>query len=102
MPVAGLAIGPIVMRPHSTTRVIQGTTSTAGRVIGIDPSTDVALVQTATPLTGYQFHFGDAPKVGDAVAAIGFPEGDPLSYNTGTITGSTVKRYRQELDRRGA
>jgi serine protease Do len=68
--------------------VVQGTTATAGVVVGIDPGADVALVRTATPLTGHRFTFSpSSPRVGDQVAAIGFPEGDPLSFNTGTVNG---------------
>jgi serine protease Do len=69
-------------------RVIQGTTSTAGHIIGLDPGTDVALLRTVAPLDGYTFTFSpERPRVGDGIAAIGFPEGDPLSFNAGTVNG---------------
>jgi hypothetical protein len=69
-------------------RVIQGTMSTAGTVVGIDQGTDVALVETAVPLNGYAFSFSDTdPRVGDQVAALGFPRGDPLAFTPGTING---------------
>ncbi|MEU2347835.1 serine protease [Modestobacter sp. NPDC049651] len=81
-------------------RIIQGTTSTAGTVIGIDPGADVALVRTATQLTGHPFTFaGTSPAVGDQVAAIGFPMGDPLSYNTGTVNGLGRKAVVDGLPR---
>jgi hypothetical protein len=69
-------------------RVIQGTTSTAGVIVGIDPSADVALVRTATPLTGHEFTFADeSPRVGDQIAAIGFPLGEPIAFHPGTVNG---------------
>jgi Trypsin-like peptidase domain len=69
-------------------RVIEGTTSTAGTVIGLDQGTDVALVRTVVPLHGYEFNFADtAPRVGDQIAALGFPEGEPLGFNPGTVNG---------------
>lgn len=83
-------------------RVIQGTTSTAGTVIGVDRSTDVALVRTVAPLSGHQLRFADAqPNVGDQVAAIGFPEGDPLSFNTGTVNGLDRKAVIDGIARHG-
>jgi hypothetical protein len=69
-------------------RVIEGTTSTAGLVVGIDPAADVALVRTAVPLDGHAFTFAEgSPRVGDQVAAIGFPQGLPLAFHTGTVNG---------------
>jgi hypothetical protein len=68
--------------------VIEGTTSTAGTVIGLDQGTDVALVRTAVPVNGHAFTFADAaPRVGDQIAALGFPEGEPLGFNPGTVNG---------------
>ena len=69
-------------------RVVQGTKATAGRVLGIDPGTDVALVRTTATMDGSALGFShEKVMVGDEVAALGFPEGDPLSYNTGTVNG---------------
>lgn len=83
-------------------RVIQGTRSTAGYVIGIDRGTDVALVRTVAPLSGHQLGFAARePKVGDRVAAIGFPEGDPLSFNTGTVNGLHRKAVVDGVPRHG-
>lgn len=77
-----------VVQDGQVIRVVQGTTSTAGTVIGIDPGADVALVKTVALLSGHAFRFADRnPAVGDLVAAIGYPEGDPLSFNTGTVNG---------------
>jgi S1-C subfamily serine protease len=77
-----------VVHQGQVIRVIEGTTSTAGTVIGLDQGTDVALVRTAVPLAGHAFTFAEsAPRVGDPVAALGFPRGEPLGFNPGTING---------------
>ncbi len=66
--------------------VVQGTEATAGTVVGIDEGSDVALVRTATELTGAELEFSDDEvRVGDAVAAIGYPEGDALTLHPGTV-----------------
>lgn len=83
-----IATAAHVVQDGQLIRVVQGTTATAGRVVGLDSGTDVALIQTATPLGGYTFSFAtSAPRVGDQIAAIGFPEGDPLSFNSGSVNG---------------
>jgi S1-C subfamily serine protease len=92
---SGFELAPdlVVTAAHVVTggqvvEVVQGTTATAGVVVGLDQGADVALVRTETSLTGHRFTFAPGtPRVGDEVAAIGFPEGDPLSYNTGTVNG---------------
>jgi hypothetical protein len=77
-----------VVEDGQVIRVIQGTTSTAGTIVGIDPGADVALIETTTPLSGHAFIFSDSdPRVGDQIAAIGFPRGEPLAFNTGTVNG---------------
>lgn len=61
---------------------------TTGTVIGIDRARDVALVRADVPLRGYHFRLADRlPAVGDDVAAIGFPVGDPITFTRGTISG---------------
>jgi hypothetical protein len=66
----------------------------------VDPGADVALVRTTTPLTGHRFTFAAAsPRVGDQVAAIGFPAGDPLSFNTGTVNGLGRKAVIEGIPR---
>ncbi len=77
-----------VVHDGQVIRVIQGTMSSAGTVVGIDQGTDVALVRTASPLNGYTLSFSDTdPRVGDEVAALGFPRRDPLAFTPGTING---------------
>lgn len=69
-------------------RVIAGTTAVAGRVLGLDPRSDVALVETAAPLPGQPLRFADVPvRVAERIAAIGYPEGGPLNYTEGTVNG---------------
>jgi serine protease Do len=81
-------------------RIIQGTSSTAGRVIGLDAEADVALVRTASPLSGTTLTFAaHAPRVGDKVGALGFPEGDPLSFNQGTVNGLDRKAVIDGIQR---
>lgn len=61
---------------------------TTGQVIGSDPAHDLALVRTAHPLTGYHFHIASAtPRIGDPVAAIGFPIGGPITLTQGGVSG---------------
>jgi serine protease Do len=68
--------------------LIDGNQRTTGRVIGADPVHDLALVQADEPITGYHFRFaGTAPRVGDRVAAVGFPIGDPITLTQGGISG---------------
>ena len=68
--------------------LIVGSQRASGTVIGTDAGHDLALVRSDKPLTGFQFHFRTtAPQVGDQVAVIGFPEGQPLSLTHGDISG---------------
>lgn len=68
--------------------LIAGHQRTTGTVIGSDAAHDLALIQANRPLTGYHFRFAtSAPKVGDPVAAIGFPIGDPITLTHGDVSG---------------
>jgi hypothetical protein len=59
-----------------------------GTVIGSDPARDVALVRTDRPVRGYRFAFARrAPRLGENVAAIGFPLGLPLTVTRGSVSG---------------
>jgi hypothetical protein len=61
---------------------------TSGDVVGIDRKSDIALIRTARPLSGHLFSFAvDLPAVGQEVAAIGFPEGEPMTLTRGTVSG---------------
>jgi S1-C subfamily serine protease len=65
-----------------------GAQRTTGAIVGIDRGRDLALVKSARPLHGYQFQLSPRlPAVGDDVAAIGFPIGDPITFTRGNISG---------------
>jgi serine protease Do len=68
--------------------LIDGNQRATGTVIGSDPSQDLALIRSDTPLIGYHFQLAIAdPDVGVRVAAIGFPIGDPITLTQGGISG---------------
>ena len=68
--------------------LIDGTQRTTGTVIGTDPAHDLALIQANQPLHGYHFRFAaTTPRIGDQVAAIGFPIGDPITLTHGDVSG---------------
>jgi hypothetical protein len=59
-----------------------------GTVLGGDQARDVALVQTSVPINGYVFSIAAArPRLGQAVAALGFPFGYPLTLTRGSVSG---------------
>jgi len=65
-----------------------GGSTTVGQVVGIDAATDVALVRSSTPLAGHVFTVSTVlPRVGTEVGAIGFPEGGPVSFTRGSVSG---------------
>ncbi|MGH3516213.1 MAG: S1C family serine protease [Haloechinothrix sp.] len=77
-----------VVADATTVAVTVGESVTTGRIIGFDPALDVALLETSRRIDGYRFVFAETPpRVGDPVAAIGFPEGNPMSLTQGVISG---------------
>lgn len=66
---------------------LDGTTVTA-TVIGIDPEQDLALLRPSRTLEGHRFDFakGDL-RVGQPVAALGFPGTGGLTFTQGAISG---------------
>ena len=65
-----------------------GNHTTSGHVIGVNDSVDVALIQTTVPISGHVFTFTrSVPPVGTAVGVIGYPEGGPVSFSQGSISG---------------
>ena len=59
-----------------------------GTVIGYDLERDVALVRSDIPIYGNEFVFAErAPRLGEEVAAIGFPLGLPLTVTHGFVSG---------------
>ena len=76
--------------------------TTNGVVVGIDPSADVALVRLDHPVQGHVFTMADeAPRVGQEVAAIGFPVGDPMTLTRGTVSGLDRTIPIEEVQRSG-
>jgi serine protease Do len=68
--------------------LIDGDQRTTGTVIGSDPSHDLALVRANRPIAGYHFRFSaTTPAIGDQVATIGFPIGDPITLTHGDVSG---------------
>ncbi len=91
----GFAIGPqlVVTAAHVVdggrlVRAISGTTSRSASVLGLDLAADVALLRMVTPIEGHEFTFSAEPaRVGDQVAALGFPEASLLTFTPGTVNG---------------
>jgi hypothetical protein len=60
-----------------------------GTVVGTDPARDVALIRSDEPLAGHVFSLAPrAPRLGEDVAALGFPLGLPLTVTRGSVSGS--------------
>ncbi|MBL8929026.1 MAG: trypsin-like peptidase domain-containing protein [Kineosporiaceae bacterium] len=69
-------------------RAISGTSSRSASVLGLDTTADVALLRMVTPVSGHRFAFSQSPaRVGDQVAAIGFPQASLLTFTPGTVNG---------------
>jgi hypothetical protein len=65
-----------------------GAQRATGVIVGFDQSRDLALVRADRALSGYNFKLSARlPAVGDEVAAIGFPIGDPITFTRGNISG---------------
>ncbi len=59
-----------------------------GAVIGEDATRDVALVRSSAPLRGPTLQLASrSPRLGESVAALGFPLGLPLTVTQGTVSG---------------
>ena len=72
----------------SVTGVTAGSDTRVGTVVGADTSTDVALIRLDGPLPGHVFSLLQTPPpVGSPVAAIGYPEGLPITLTQGSISG---------------
>jgi len=57
-------------------------------VIGADRARDLALLRTRVAIDGHHFVLADqAPRLGDQVAALGFPLGLPLTVTQGAVSG---------------
>lgn len=92
----GILVGPrlvataehVVAGATGITLKQQGKKVGAGIVIGYDVERDVALIRSTEPISGYEFDFANrAPRLGEDVAAIGFPVGLPLTVTRGLVSG---------------
>lgn len=60
----------------------------SGRVVGLDESNELALIETDHDLNGHVFEFADGdPAVGTEIAVIGYPLRSPLSLSRGSVSG---------------
>ncbi|MFZ0161707.1 MAG: serine protease, partial [Kineosporiaceae bacterium] len=83
-------------------RAISGTTSRSASVIGLDTTADIALLRVVEPVPGHEFTFADtALRVGDQVAALGYPEASPLAFSPGTVNGVGRKAVVDGIPRFG-
>lgn len=65
-----------------------GGTTRAGDVVGHDAAHDVALVRASSPFDGHLFTMSTSqPQVGTQIGVIGYPEGGPISFSTGIVSG---------------
>jgi hypothetical protein len=86
--------GSIVLRGPSSTRT--------GVVIGIDTARDLALVRASSAFNGHVFTLSpDPPGVGTPVGAIGFPEGLPVTFTAGSVSGLDRTIQIDSVDRTG-
>jgi S1-C subfamily serine protease len=68
--------------------VSAGTETSAARIVGLDRTRDLALLRADRPFSGHVFTFAlSQPAVGSEVAALGYPQGLPLSFTQGTVSG---------------
>jgi serine protease Do len=71
-----------------TVGLSNGGHTSLGHVIGISDANDVALVEVTAPFTGHTFSLASTiPPVGTTVGVIGYPEGGPVSFSQGSISG---------------
>jgi hypothetical protein len=74
----------------------------AATVIGTDSNRDLALLRTTVPVDGHVFKLAPrAPRLGEDVAALGFPLGLPLTVTRGTASGSARSVYIDGATRQG-
>jgi Trypsin-like peptidase domain len=69
-------------------------------VIGADSARDLALLRLSEPVKGYAFTISRvAPRIGDEVAALGFPFGLPFTMTRGSISGLDRTIPIENIDR---
>ena len=112
----GFLIGPDlvatvahVVKGSATLRITQGTRSASAEVLGLDDSSDTALIRVSRPLPGHIFHFSaQGPVVGERIGVIGFPAGDTglvraaagsKSFKEGSVNGLDRKNVIEGITR---
>jgi S1-C subfamily serine protease len=92
----GFLVGPrlvatvqhVIDGASNITLIRNGKRVATATVVGSDQARDLALLRTSAPITGYRFALAkQAPRLGDDVAALGFPLGLPLSFDKGSVSG---------------
>lgn len=92
----GFLVGPrlvvtvehVVERSSRITLKREGKRVATARVIGSDTARDLALLETSASISGYRFTFAPrAPRLGEEVAALGYPLGLPLTVTRGSVSG---------------
>lgn len=77
-----------VVRGAAVIAVSNGRATPAAHVVGIDVTTDVALLRVDAPLAGHRLHLAAAgPADGSPTAVVGYPETGPLEVSRGVVTG---------------
>lgn len=112
----GFLIGPDlvatvahVVKGSATLRITQGTRSVSAEVLGLDDSSDTALIRVSRPLQGHVFQFSaQGPVVGQRIGVIGFPAGDTgligsaagsKSFKEGSVNGLDRKSIIEGITR---
>lgn len=69
----------------------------AADVVGVDEAADLAVLELHTAAAGQVFRFADAdPERGDSVAALGYPDGDPLRLSEGTVDAVDQSKWIED------
>lgn len=90
-----------VVDGSSSLSVRAGKQVTGAELVGIDDEIDVALLRLESPVDGHVFEWAVAdPRVGDSVAAIGYPLGQPLTMTQGSVTALNRRIEVEGAERR--
>ncbi len=105
---SGFLVGPDLVATAS--HVVENTTSLsvragaqvrAAEILGMEPDVDVAIVRLDRPIDGHVFDWASAnAQVGDDIAAIGYPLGQPLAMTRGAVTALDRRIEVDGVDRR--
>jgi S1-C subfamily serine protease len=95
-------VGHVVAGAQTITLKRGKTILGSGTVLGEDPARDVAIVRSSQPITGHDFVLSSAPpRLGQAVAVLGFPLGLPLTVTRGSVSGLHRAVPIESIVRRG-